>query len=132
MRHLVRFTLLLFALLVFSFHSVVAETNKNDAAKNLSKAESAASNSCFLTQDSGRSLHGRSCNVAELEIAARNGQVYAQNQLGLFSVLIVEKGTDIRQARQWFEKAARRGYAPAQVNLAVTYMNGWGTEQNYG
>src|SRR5207245_2377488 len=36
------------------------------------------------------------------------------------------------QARSWFEKAARHGYAPAQVNLAVTYINGWGVSQNYG
>ena len=43
-----------------------------------------------------------------------------------------------RQARHWFEKAARRGYAPAQVNLAVIYIGRRGgyidqpiTDQDY-
>jgi TPR repeat protein len=31
----------------------------------------------------------------------------------LVSALDLGKGTDSRQARHWFEKAARRGYAPA-------------------
>jgi hypothetical protein len=57
---------------------------------------------------------------------------FTLNQLGLVSALVLGKGTDIRQARHWFEKAARRGYAPAQVNLAVIYINGWGTAQNFG
>jgi uncharacterized protein len=88
--------------------------------------------SCFQADAHDKSLSEVSCNLAELRLAANSGRVYAQNQLGLLSALQMDRGHDIREARIWFEKAARRGYAPAQVNLAVTYLNGWGTPQNYG
>src|SRR5262249_22888716 len=89
------------------------------------------STSCFEADARDKSLHEVGCNIATVRLAANSGAVYAQNQLGLISALRVTNG-DIREARAWFEKAARRGYAPAQVNLAVLYLNGWGTPQNYG
>ena len=88
--------------------------------------------SCFEADARDKSLREVPCNIATLQLAANSGEVYAQNQLGLVSALRVANGGDVREARSWFEKAARRGYAPAQVNLAVTYINGWGTRQNYG
>jgi TPR repeat protein len=36
------------------------------------------------------------------------------------------------EAHHWFEKAARKGYPPAQVNLAVLSLAGWGTPPNAG
>ena len=92
----------------------------------------ASGNSCFQVGDQGRTLSPGRCDVAALEVSAKSDQVYAQNQLGLVSAIVVGREGDIRQARSWFERAARHGYAPAQVNLAVTYINGWGTSQNYG
>ena len=92
----------------------------------------AKSTSCFEAEARDKSLREVSCNIASVKLAAGSGEVYAQNQLGLVSALRVSDGGDVREARSWFEKAARRGYAPAQVNLAVTYINGWGTRQNYG
>jgi len=110
---------------------------KDDAAKHgtlrdVSSQPAVNSGACFFAADKGKSLVQGSCDVRALQVAAKDGQVYAQNQLGLVSALVVAQGTDIRQARSWFEKAARHGFAPAQVNLAVTYMNGWGVSQNYG
>src|SRR5262249_17585286 len=92
----------------------------------------ATSSSCFDADARDKSLHEVSCNMATVRLAANSGEAYAQNQLGLVSALHVKNGGDIREARAWFEKAARRGYAPAQVNLAVTYLNGWGTPKCYG
>ena len=88
--------------------------------------------SCFSADSRDKSLREVPCDLSTIQAAARSREVYAQNQLGLVAALQVENGRDIREARAWFEKAARRGYAPAQVNLAVTYINGWGTQQNYG
>jgi len=106
----------------------IVGARKNDAS-NHSDVNSSA---CFFAADHGKTLTEAPCDVRALPVSAKEGRVHAQNQLGLVSALVTVRGTDIRQARSWFEKAARRGYAPAQVNLAVTYINGWGTEQNYG
>jgi TPR repeat protein len=38
----------------------------------------------------------------------------------------------LEEAHHWFEKAARKGYPPAQVNLAVLSLAGWGTPPNAG
>jgi hypothetical protein len=110
----------------------VAAAYADDGSKASVNNTQSASNSCFQVADHGKWLTQKSCDFRQLEVSAKSGQVYSQNQLGLVSALSVESGSDVRQARGWFEKAARRGYAPAQVNLAVTYINGWGTEQNYG
>ena len=102
----------------------------DDSEKNAIRKDAAASNACVSTAENGGSLTEAPCHLSAPEVSAREGQVYAQN--GLVSALVLGKGTDIRQARHWFEKAARRGDAPAQVNLAVIYIKGWGTAQNYG
>jgi TPR repeat protein len=103
-----------------------------DSAKETAKSATSSANSCFRVTDDGKSLSQSSCDLAALLNAAGEGQLYAENQLGLVSALVVRPDTDIRVARSWFEKAARRGYAPAQVNLAVIYIYGWGTSRNYG
>lgn len=78
------------------------------------------------------SNNNKTCDDATVLRFAREGQVYEQNQLGIASVLALRPGASSRDALKWFEKAALRGYAPAQVNLAVMYANGWGTPRNYG
>ena len=108
------------------------DATKHGTLRDVSSQPAVNSGACFFAADKGKSLVQGSCDVRALQVAAKDGQVYAQNQLGLVSALVVAQGTDIRQARSWFEKAARHGFAPAQVNLAVTYMNGWGVSQNYG
>src|SRR3569833_231156 len=68
------------------------------------------------------------CDAKTVTELARQGHVYEQNQLGLAAMLVVSPGVDLKTAAQWFQKSAERGYAPAQVNLAVLYVNGWGVE----
>ncbi len=75
---------------------------------------------------------GKPCDTATVLRFAQEGQVYEQNQLGIASILALGPDYNVRDAVRWFEKAALNGYAPAQVNLAVIYANGWGTSQNYG
>jgi len=52
--------------------------------------------------------------------------------LGIASILAIGPDCGEKEALKWFEQAAQRGYAPAEVNLAVMYANGWGTPANYG
>ena len=72
------------------------------------------------------------CDPKAVRRLAQQGRVFEQNEMGIVSMLALGPGYDPTQALQWFEQSARRGYAPAQVNLAVMYMNGWGTPANYG
>jgi len=53
-------------------------------------------------------------------------------QMGIASALVLAPGRTLLDARQRFEKAARKGYAPAQVNLGVLYLYGCGVSRNYG
>src|SRR6266700_2619821 len=75
---------------------------------------------------------GRVCDAGTVLRLAHQGHVYQQNQIGIASVLAIGPGYTTAEALKWFQKAALNGYAPAQVNLAVMYANGWGTPQNYG
>jgi TPR repeat protein len=75
---------------------------------------------------------GKVCDNATVVQLARQGRTYQQNQLGIASVLALGPDYNAREALNWFQKAALNGYAPAQVNLAVMYANGWGTPRNYG
>jgi len=54
--------------------------------------------------------------------SAEQGDIYAVNNLGRH---FLRKG-DFCKARPWFEKAAERGFAPAQYDLAVIYYYGEG------
>jgi uncharacterized protein len=72
------------------------------------------------------------CDPATVRSLASHGRVFEQNQMGMVSILAIGTGYDPASAAKWFERAALKGYAPAQVNLAVMYMNGWGVPQNYG
>lgn len=45
--------------------------------------------------------------------------------------LVLPGGRKLSDARKSIERAAEKGDVAAQVNLAVFYMNGWGTQQNY-
>lgn len=44
---------------------------------------------------------------------------------------VLRAGRKLGEARKSIERAAEKGDVAAQVNLAVFYMNGWGTQQNY-
>ena len=54
------------------------------------------------------------------------------NARGVIATRAPETGETMTEAHKWFQKAARKGYAPAQVNLAVLSLAGWGTRPNAG
>ena len=74
---------------------------------------------------------GPVCDITKVQILAQSGHTFEQNQLGIASMLVVGPDLDAKEALAWFERAAQRGYPPAEVNLAVMYINGWGTQVNY-
>lgn len=94
--------------------------------------DSAAGQHCLKTISGGPGDAGTVCDSRAVEQLTQSGQAFSENQQGIESALVLGLGKTVRDARKWFEKAARQGYAPAQVNLAVLYLNGWGVEKNYG
>lgn len=78
------------------------------------------------------SSQGKVCDENTVREMAGSGHVFEQNQMGMASILAIGPDYSIKEAVKWFEKAALNGYAPAQVNLAVMYGNGWGRANNYG
>jgi len=77
------------------------------------------------------SQDGKVCGNHVVQEMAKQGHVFEQNQLGIASILAIGPDYNESEALKWFEQAAHRGYAPAQVNLAAMYANGWGTATNY-
>ena len=82
-----------------------------------------------------KSVAGKRARLCDRDVVrqmAQQGHVFEQNQMGIASILAIEPGYSLSDAVQWFQRAALKGYAPAQVNLGLMYCNGWGVEQNYG
>ncbi len=73
----------------------------------------------------------RVCDLNTVKNLAAHGHTFEQNQMGIASVLHISPEYSVKDAVDWFQKAAQKGYAPAQVNLGVMYVNGWGVEKNY-
>src|SRR5215469_6362622 len=71
------------------------------------------------------------CDLSVIRSRAKDGHVFEENQLGISSILANGPDFSEKEAMDWFQRAAHKGYAPAQVNLAVMYINGWGTPVNY-
>src|SRR5215471_4792600 len=59
-----------------------------------------------------------------------SGPGHSENKQGIAAMMSAPG--DMKKAEHWFEKAARKGYAPAQVNLAMMYLQGWGITRNDG
>lgn len=72
------------------------------------------------------------CDTKIVEQMAKSGRTFEQKQMGLVSTLVIGPDYSVKDAFAWFQRAAQRGYAPAQVNLALMYSNGWGTAVNFG
>ena len=60
----------------------------------------------------------------ELLNLAEEGNVIAQNRLGLFYKVGKGVPQNYGQAKRWFEEAARQGHAEAQINLGTLYLQG--------
>ena len=62
---------------------------------------------------------------------AAQGDVTAQNRLGVMYGNGQGVAQDYGEAMKWYRKAADQGYALAQFNLGVMYGNGQGVPQDY-
>jgi len=60
----------------------------------------------------------------ELLNLAEEGNVIAQNRLGLFYKVGKGVPQNYGQAKRWFEEAAKQGHAEAQINLGTLYLQG--------
>ena len=84
---------------------------------------------CLIADVSRSGLQsGNSATKQQTETGS--GTAYSENKQGIAAITGVP--ADLKKAEHWFEKAARRGYAPAQVNLAMMYLQGWGVVRNDG
>ena len=62
-------------------------------------------------------------HIERLRNDALQGDAVAQFNLGVMA-------RSSEQAHAWYRKAAEQGLAPAQYQLALTYLNGYGVEQS--
>lgn len=63
--------------------------------------------------------------------AARNGDIPAQNKIGVCYYKGEGVGQDYKKAAEWFWKTAEKGNSTGQYNLGYLYENGKGMEQDY-
>ena len=57
--------------------------------------------------------------------------VTTQYNIGLLYAGGFGVNQDYEEAVRWYQMAAEKGYAPAQIELGVMYAEGWGVSQNY-
>ena len=75
--------------------------------------------------DTSQSIRAESVATAkELRKLAEEGDVIAQNRLGLLYEVGEGVPQNYGQAKRWFEEAAKQGYAEAQINLGTLYLKG--------
>ena len=63
-------------------------------------------------------------NIEQLLQQAKQGDVQAQNNLGLLYLNDVNIAKDIEQAWYWFNEAAKKGFEKARLNLGKMYQKG--------
>ena len=83
-----------------------------------------------LVADVARSGLQSGTSETKQQTETESGAAYSENKQGIAA--IVSSPSDLKAAHRWFQEAARRGYAPAQVNLAMMYLQGWGVARNAG
>ncbi|TCM67074.1 hypothetical protein EC844_110115 [Acinetobacter calcoaceticus] len=67
----------------------------------------------------------------QLKADAQIGDVRAQSQMGdVFLFGEFEHNVDYQKALMWYSKAADQDDAKSQYNLAIMYLNGFGTQKN--
>src|SRR5262249_17691286 len=84
---------------------------------------------CLVADVPRSGLQAGASNIKQ-QTEAKSGRGYSENKQGIAA--IISSPQDLKTAEHWFEKAARRGYAPAQVNVAMMYLQGWGVARNDG
>ncbi len=76
-------------------------------------------------RDKPEAIRMFSAALAPIQLAASQGQAWAQSDLAdyYFDGLVIDQ--DRRTAAVWYQRAAEQGYAPAQTNLGWLYFNGY-------
>jgi TPR repeat protein len=64
--------------------------------------------------------------------AASQAAGVRENEKGIVAAQAAETKRTLQEARRWFEKGAHKGYPPAEVNLAILSLAGWGAAPNAG
>jgi uncharacterized protein len=80
---------------------------------------------CGITPSVDTSENNRAekeASAKELRKLAEEGNVTAQNRLGLFYKFGRGVPQNYGQAKRWFEEAAKQGHAGAQINLGILYL----------
>lgn len=62
--------------------------------------------------------------LEDLLLAAKQGNIQAQNQVGLFYLTGESLSQNIDRAWYWFNEAAKRGFEEARLNLGKMYRDG--------
>src|ERR1700751_550208 len=83
-----------------------------------------------LIADVSRSGLPSGISLTKQQPETESGTAYSENKQGIAAIIGVP--ANLKKAEHWFEKAARSGYGPAQVNLAMMYLQGWGIVRNDG
>lgn len=65
-----------------------------------------------------------------LEISATQGEIYSQYNLALLLKGHEDFPIQIERSAYWLNEAAQQGFAAAQIDLAITYLQGSGVEQD--
>src|SRR5690554_3681556 len=68
---------------------------------------------------------------AKVLVRAENGDVNAQNRVGVFYETGIGTKPDFREAKKWYSRAADRGDAAAITNLASLHISGRGVSVDF-
>jgi len=95
--------------------------------------DSAAGSECVSAKMVGLlAREGNSVRVSPGSVLISQKAGSRENEKAIALAQAPDTARTLQAAYQWFEKGARRGYAPAEVNLAVVSLAGWGTAPNAG
>src|SRR5260370_35569954 len=91
-------------------------------------AQNAPSEQCSLAVVSRWiSADARVCDSQIVHEMALRGHAFAQNQMGMASILAIGPAASAKEAPSWFGQAPQGCNAPAPVSLARVHMSAWGT-----
>jgi TPR repeat protein len=66
-----------------------------------------------------------------IELSAIQGDVHSQYNLAMLFKGQMEIDLQEQRSTYWLKEAAARGFGPAQIDLAISYLQGIGVEKDY-
>ena len=129
---MIRFSLLLSLVLLFSATDVCAQTNSSEIPQNLAETQKHDLSEKKIELFSEKNTEKKEPTLDELKEKAHSGDVETQLDLG-YMYLYGVKGvnTDYKLAFHYYEMAAEKDNPVALNNLGSLYFSGIGTEVNY-